>query len=868
MRAALAILALLAHAPAAAAAPNVEIRRTSHGIPHIKAKTFYGAAYGYGYAFAQDNLCEIAETYVTVNGERSRYFGPDGSYESRGNGATFNNLDSDFFFQRIKDDRVVEGLVGQPPPSGPLPEIRQGARGYAAGYNAYLREVGRGGVGGIPDPRCRGKAWVRPITEMDAFRRFYQLALLASSGVAIDGIAQAQPPTPAAPGPVIPPLPTPGELGTLEDRLPLGDLGSNAVALGKEATKDGKGLLLGNPHFPWDGPERFYQAQLTIPGEADVAGASLFGVPLILIGRTRNLAWSHTVSTAFRFTPFELRLVPGSPTTYLVDGQPKPMRSQDVTVQALKPDGTLEPRTRTLYSTEFGPVFTSLLGLPLFPWTPASAYALGDANAANFRLLNHFLEVNRAQDTAQLDRIERKYQGIPWVNTIAADSHGSAYYADIGTIPHVTDDEVQRCNTTALGQVTFTALGLPVLDGSRGECHWGSDPDAAAPGILGPARLPSLFRDDYVTNSNDSYWLSNPERPLEGYDRIIGDERTERTLRTRTGLRIVADQLAKAPFTRRILQDAVFSNRSLAGELMRDDLVAACKPDLAAACDVLAAWDLHENLDSRGAVLFRRFLTRLLDGGAPPAGIWRTPFDANDPVNTPRDLNTADPRVEEALRGAMSDVEGLGKGLDVTLREVQFERRGDEKIPIHGGPGDPEGDFNAINVPWVEGEGYPNVPHGSSFVIAAHMDGSRCPDLRTILTYSQSTNPSSPYFADQTRLFSRKAWVNPGFCEREILADRNLTIQRFGAVRCTSRRAITYRLPLRRGERLRRVRATVNGKRVKVRRAGRRGVRVSLRGRPKGRYRIRVTAKTSRKRTIKLDRRARTCAPRTKASAR
>ena len=87
MRLAVAVLALLIPvlAPAASAAPNVEIRRTSHGIPHIKAKTFYGAAYGYGYAFAQDNLCEIADTYVTVNGERSRYFGPDGSYESRGN---------------------------------------------------------------------------------------------------------------------------------------------------------------------------------------------------------------------------------------------------------------------------------------------------------------------------------------------------------------------------------------------------------------------------------------------------------------------------------------------------------------------------------------------------------------------------------------------------------------------------------------------------------------------------------------------------------------------------------------------------------------------------------------------------------------
>jgi hypothetical protein len=202
----------------------------------------------------------------------------------------------------------------------------------------------------------------------------------------------------------------------------------------------------------------------------------------------------------------------------------------------------------------------------------------------------------------------------------------------------------------------------------------------------------------------------------------------------------------------------------------------------------------------------------------------------------------------------------------VTLRQVQYERRGTERIPIHGGPGDPEGVFNAINVEWVPGEGYPNVPHGSSFVMAAQLAG-RCPEARSILTYSLSTNPASPYFADQTRMFSRKQWVDMRFCEREILADRNLSITRLGKPRCTSRRTITYRLPLRRGERIRRVRVTVNGKRVKIRRAGRRGVRVSLRGRPKGRYRIRVRARTTRKRTIRLDRRARTCKPTRKKRA-
>ena len=100
-----------------------------------------------------------------------------------------------------------------------------------------------------------------------------------------------------------------------------------------------------------------------------MAGASLFGVPIVLIGHTQRLAWSHTVSTARRFTPFELKLVPGSPTTYLYDGQPRQMTADRVTVQVPGAGGRLEDRTRTLYSTVHGPVLTSILGLPLFPWT-------------------------------------------------------------------------------------------------------------------------------------------------------------------------------------------------------------------------------------------------------------------------------------------------------------------------------------------------------------------------------------------------------------------------------------------------------------------------------------------------------------------
>src|ERR671937_166298 len=230
---------------------------------------------------------------------------------------------------------------------------------------------------------------------MDAYLRFYQLVELASGDVAINGIAEAQPPTPTLPIPVAG-LNVQQTAQSLTDKLPvLGAIGSNAVAVGSAGMRDHKhGLLLGNPHFPWTGPERFYQAQIHIPGKLNVEGASLFGVPVVLIGNTRNIAWSHTVSTAFRFTPYQLTLVPGSPTTYLMDGRPTAMDPRRVSVMARQADGSLEKVTRTLWWTRYGPVFTDLVGIPL-PWTPTTAFAIRDVNAENFgRVLNHFFEVN------------------------------------------------------------------------------------------------------------------------------------------------------------------------------------------------------------------------------------------------------------------------------------------------------------------------------------------------------------------------------------------------------------------------------------------------------------------------------------------
>ena len=190
-------------------------------------------------------------------------------------------------------------------------------RGYAAGYNAYLRSRG---VKRLPDPRCRGKAWVGRITALDLWRRYYQLGLLASGGEFIGDMVATQPPgtTAAARRPAVSPAAAGRWWSALRDQ----PIGSNAVGLGSEATESGRGMLLGNPHFPWIGGERFYQFQLTLPGKMNVQGASLHGIPVVNIGFNDRVAWSHTVSTGWRFTPSASSWRPANPRRTYTTGRP------------------------------------------------------------------------------------------------------------------------------------------------------------------------------------------------------------------------------------------------------------------------------------------------------------------------------------------------------------------------------------------------------------------------------------------------------------------------------------------------------------------------------------------------------------------
>jgi acyl-homoserine-lactone acylase len=766
------VLAPSGTAAPAAPAYRATIERTQHGIPHVTADSWGDLGFGSGYAAAETSLCTLADTLLTGRGERSRWFGPDGRYNDQVT-LQASNLQVDAFVTDLRDRKVVEELLADRE-QGPSAEARAMVRGYAAGVNDYLDTVGADGVG---DRRCRGAGYLdQEATALDVWYGVYLANLLASGGVFVKEVVDADPPDADDPG--LPDLPVAAEVGDAErDRLltalgrdPEAPFGSNATAVGGDHTTTGRGMLLGNPHFPWRGRYRFTQQHLTIPGEYDVAGASLIGSPVVNIGFNDRVAWSHTVSTAYRFTPYEYPLAsPLTPTTYLTADGPQQLERRTVEV-TVRTDEGLEQVEEDLYRTSEGYVVDS--PATFMPWSAASVWAIRDANGEQLRTIDTFLDMGRATSVRDLLERQDRQGGMPWVNTTAADRSGEVVYADHSVVPNVPDAMAQQC-LTVTGRLLYTLVGLPGLDGTRagGDCAWRTDDDSVREGVFGPSNLPELFTRDWAGNANDSYWTPNDTERLEGFARIIGCEDCERTMRTRMVYRYVTDRIRGEDgrtVPPRVLRGWEHQNRLMAAEVMRegDALDAVCdeqaEPE---ACAVLAAWDGRSDRGSVGTHLFEAFVERL-----PAEGVWLTPFDASDPLHTPRDLNSANPQVRQAMSEAIAAVRDAGVRFDAPWGRLQVAGdRGAPAIGLGGGTGDAVGNANALASRWARRhrDAYRPITYGSSHIQAVSFR-DRGVDARTILTYGQSEDPRSRWSSDQTELFSQERWVRFPWTDAQV----------------------------------------------------------------------------------------------------
>jgi acyl-homoserine-lactone acylase len=779
--------------PMVAAAPSpvlrATVRWTSDGVPHVRADDWAGLGYGQGWAMASLHLCVLADQIVRVRGERARTFGA---------GDNDANIDSDFFHRHIGyRDRAGAALPRL------SPEVQALVRGFAAGYNRYVTHTPSSKW---PAP-CRGAAWVRPIDEHDLIAHALAISTIASSRVFETMIARAAPRTgrdrdkhTAAP------LPAMSE-----------SLASNGWALGTERTAHKGGLVVANPHFPWDGELMFYESHLTIPGQLDVYGAALVGIPLVNIGFNDKVAWTHTFSSSVRFVVYRLALAPGQPLRWRHGDEIRPIVGASYSVDVREPDGSLRTEKRTLYRTSFGPMLDSAD----LPWDPAAgtAFVLRDVALGAGEGFETYLDLARARD---LDGVEHALArgGTPFVNTVAADASGEVLYADASRVPALRADALIAWQ---IGRKTIPALeaawqkGVVILDGSRPMFDLASD-DPSAPGAVAFADAPKVRRRDVVINANDSYRYTHPTAQLPDASPLYGDDAGRPSPRTLMNLRHVragtSDAGEDAMFDRTEAVAAMLSNRSYSALALRDDVVARCRGevpgsratgkngtrrvrpkvptgDARALCELLARWDGRFAVDSRGAALWRELLVEL----APDARLpWARPYDPADPASAwGLDPRVGTDAIVAALSRARARLAAAGVAPDAPLGHLQRTDRGQASVGVPGGT---LRDGVASVVKWVDWNGtllprqrrgqprsdtgldaggWP-VNYGTSFVMAVEL-GPDTPRADVLLTYGNSTDPASPRYRDQLEAFAASRLRPARFTETDIAADRGLVTE-------------------------------------------------------------------------------------------
>lgn len=759
---------------------DADIRWTSYGIPHILAEDYGSMGYGLGYAFAQDHYCLLIDQVIRTQGERARYFGSD-------------YVDQDFGWKALGVlEQAERGWFELPE------EIQATLIGYAAGYNRYRAEH--------PDGLaewCLDAPYLRDLNHIDLLAYYNALSLKASGENFVTNIGEAVPPS-------WPNRPAPPEMSSL-DWVHHPEFGSNGWALGRDKTENGRGMLLSNTHFPYRGERMWHEVHLTIPGELNVYGASLMGVPVVNIGFNEQLAWTHTVSTNPRFVVYTLPLVDGDPTTYLYDGVEEEMSTHEFTVDVLQSDGTIQTETRELYRSRYG----WMINAPSFGWPDTVGFTVRDINRNNTKVAGTWLDMNRAQNLEDFQSAIARNMGIPWVHTMATDTSGNVWYADAARTPHFSPAAEDYFVSTELQANPFSNIfygyGVIAVSGDNPIFELDqSHPD----GIVPFEEVPKQSRTDYVLNANDNHWLGNHLEPLTGYSFVFGAEDSPRTPRTRMNLRhAMNDGGSDGLFSLEELQQTALSGRASLAEDLREAVVERCtgvglfgfeyegesyELDLTEGCQALSEWDGTTRVDARGAHLWRELLGAgvfdfddLLDAGE----LYGDDFDAQNPIYSPMQLaappeNRSDP-ILVSLGLALERLSQAGISPTARLGDIQFQKRDGQNIPIMGHSeytgGMAIAEYSGGNASLhpkedraevinstsnLTTEGY-QINYGNSWIMTVSFTDTG-PKAQAIMTYSQSSNPDSAHFEDQSWLYANSEFRDVLFTEAEIAADLNL----------------------------------------------------------------------------------------------
>ena len=371
--------------PAAPAiARQAEVRRTAHGVPHIRAENLEAAYYALGYVQLEDYGARVAMGLLRARGEMGKWFGRD-------------SMESDFAAQRDYT-LAVENYPRLEQPT------RDAYEGFAAGVNRYIELHPQEFPAGFSPNFTGYDVAARDITSasLNAARRF---------------LARVAPNTNRRPGPS-----AAATEPSTEGADPIEE-GSNAWAFAPSRTKSGRAILLRNPHLAWT--SGYYEGAMTVPGVLDFYGDFRIGGPFGVIGGfNKDLGWATTNNAPDLDEIYALDVDPARVDRYLFDGTSLPLQ-RELTTVTFKNGNGYSTETRESWRTPLGPVI----------WRgDGRIYVLRAADEGDFRGGEQFLHMMRAKSLAEWKdamRIRSRFNS----NFTYADRAGNIYYVWNATIP-------------------------------------------------------------------------------------------------------------------------------------------------------------------------------------------------------------------------------------------------------------------------------------------------------------------------------------------------------------------------------------------------------------------------------------------------
>lgn len=672
-------LALLAVSCTPAAPERTEILWDTWGVPHVYGKDVEGLFYAFGWAQMQSHGNLLLRLYGQARGRAAEYWGE--AY-----------LDEDRWVRTMGvPTRARDWYEAQ------TPAFRSYLDAFAAGINAYARAQA--------DAIADEVEVVLPVDGSDVLahmQRVIHFTFIASREGVDSQAARWRPG------------------------------GSNTWAIAPARSASGNAMLLANPHLPWEGKYRFYEAHLIAPG-INAYGSTLIGSPALGIAFNDYLGWSHTVNAYDGADLYELTLAEGG---YRWDGGVRAFETEEQTLKVKQADGTLREEKLVLRRSLHGPVVAEKDG---------QALALRVAGLDQAGMMEQWWDMARARNLAEFEAALARLQ-IPMFTVMYADREGHILHLFGGRTPVRPEGDwdwrgIVPGNTSAtLWTQTHPYRDLPrVLDPPSGWLQNANDPPwtTTFPPALNPDDFPPYMAPRYM-----GFRAQRSARMLAEDDQISFEELIEYKHSTRMEL---AD---------RLLDDLIPAARQHGGKRAHR------------AAEVLEAWDRTADAESRGAVLFRYFVEEIYQRARRTnSNPFATPWKEDSPRATPDGL--ADPAgAVAALVAAARKVETQYGALDVPWGEVYRLRRAGVDLPANGGPGG-LGIFRAVGFDKAQ-NGQFLAAGGDSYV--AVVEFSRPVRAMVLNVPGNATQPGSPHRADQLELFARKQLRPVWRTRREIEA--------------------------------------------------------------------------------------------------